>query len=327
MNAKAIHQEIPPKVLDRAFQWAVVLGPDNTNAAERDAFNAWLEENPWHRAAWQRIQAIEQEFAAARPAGGAAREALQKSDADRRRRKQRYAASSLMALLVVLMGLILNLSGMWDQWQTQYVTAAGEQRQLQLAGGARLYMNSSTALDIKQSRTGTILQLYRGEILVDSSAAAKSDKPVVLTDEARFTPIGTRFVVQKQSQYTELWVTEGRVAIESADGGLALMAGAGQHWRIANGKAEKPTAMGMKPGAWVDGVIEADNARLGDVLDALGRHRRGWLHYDAAAANLRVTGVFRLADTDSALSALETTLPIRIERMTDWWVSVKTQKK
>jgi len=79
----------------------------------------------------------------------------------------------------------------------------------------------------------------------------------------------------------------------------------------------------LRPEAWVEGVVEADDAPLGRVLEALARHRHGWLRYDAAVAQLRVSGVFRLDDTDSALRALEQSLPIRIERTTDWWVTIE----
>ena len=82
---------------------------------------------------------------------------------------------------------------------------------------------------------------------------------------------------------------------------------------------------GLEPGGWREGVIEADNARLADVVAALGRYHRGWLRCDPAVAALRVTGVFRVDDIDAALQSLQRTLPLQVQRNTAWWISLQAR--
>ncbi len=72
-------------------------------------------------------------------------------------------------------------------------------------------------------------------------------------------------------------------------------------------------------------MLVVDNVRLADMLDELGRYRRGHLGVDPKVANLRITGSFPLHDTDLALSALLPTLPVQIERHTQWWVTVQAK--
>jgi transmembrane sensor len=46
------------------------------------------------------------------------------------------------------------------------------------------------------------------------------------------------------------------------------------------------------------------------------------LRVDPAVASLRVSGLYRLDDSDQVLDTLARTLPIRIARRSDLWVSV-----
>ena len=326
MSAGTGHQDIPKSVLDQAFHWAVTLNSGTATTADHQAFAAWLDKDSRHRIAWQRIQMIEQEFIAARPAAISGSHALERIV--RQRRHKRRVAAGLGSLLsaLILVGLLLGLTPMRYQWQAQHATDIGEQRQIVLPGGAQLYLNSRTAVDVSSTAQGPLIRLYQGEILVDSSAAPIEDKPRVVSADARLTPIGTRFVVQTRDGATDLAVTEGLVLLEPIDGGRTAQVKADERWRVAHGRASLLAPFGLRAGAWTEGIIEADDARLGDVLDAIGKQRYGWLNYDAAAANLRVTGIFRLDDTDNALQALARSLPIRIERTTDWWVTVKARE-
>lgn len=62
---------------------------------------------------------------------------------------------------------------------------------------------------------------------------------------------------------------------------------------------------------------------LGQFLDELGRHRRGVLRCDPAVAELPLTGVFPLADTDRVLAALQQSLPVEVYGVTRYWVTVR----
>ena len=69
-------------------------------------------------------------------------------------------------------------------------------------------------------------------------------------------------------------------------------------------------------------MLVANEQRLDHFLAELGRYRTGWLRCDPAIAGLRISGAFALNDTDQALQALTTSLPVRIEETTRYWVTV-----
>jgi len=311
--------DLPDHLLDEAFRWAVVLGSGTRSDRDRREFERWLE-TPQHRVAWQRIEMIEQEFAAARDSAGVATKALERVEARRRTQSLKRVVGALLSL-VLLAGLLL--SPLRYLWQAQHVTG-DEGLAIELAGGARVYLDTDTAVDIEQVAGTTVVQLHHGRILVDSSAAVVADKPRVVTSDGSFTPLGTRFVVAREQSVTELAMLQGKVLI-AVDDDQHAEASAGERWRVRADGIERMGGDGLQPGVWLDGVIEADNARLGDVLAALGRYRHGWLRCDPAIASLRVTGLFHLDDIDGALQALEQSLPVRVERTTDWWVSVQAR--
>lgn len=60
---------------------------------------------------------------------------------------------------------------------------------------------------------------------------------------------------------------------------------------------------------------------LGQVVEHLVPYHHGLLHASAAAAALRISGVFTLDDTRGALAALKDVLPLRI----DTWLGVWTR--
>ena len=74
--------------------------------------------------------------------------------------------------------------------------------------------------------------------------------------------------------------------------------------------------------SWEHGMLAATNWRLADLVDELARYRRGFLRCDPAVADLRVSGAFPLHGIDAGLRLLEKTLPVRISRITPYWVSV-----
>jgi len=70
-------------------------------------------------------------------------------------------------------------------------------------------------------------------------------------------------------------------------------------------------------------MLLAQRMRLADLLDELGRYRRGVLRCHASVAALTVSGAFPLRDTDASLRLLQETLPVKISSLTGYWVTVE----
>ncbi|MCB7479630.1 hypothetical protein LG345_15375, partial [Lactiplantibacillus plantarum] len=66
-----------------------------------------------------------------------------------------------------------------------------------------------------------------------------------------------------------------------------------------------------------------DNMRLDDFIAELGRHRSGRIACDPSVAALRISGSYPLGDSDRILAAVERALPVRVERYTRYWVTLR----
>ena len=311
--------KITEAVFEEAIQWAVVLGSGRVSPAQRAAFDAWLQRAPAHETAWRRLKEIDSDFGAAKAAAGPAKATLA-AVRRRRRKKRRAVLGGLSAIALAFAGALAG-SDYRHRWTAEVATGTAERRTLEIAGGGRVHVNGRTALDIETTAEGTMLRLHKGAIVVQSGGAGAAIG--VSTAQGTFRPVGTRYVVARNDGATDLSVIAGRVTAVPAGGTDTRGIGPGGEIRIVDGEIQSRPPTGLRPDAWIEGIIEADDARLGAVLDGLAVHRRGWLLFDDEVAALRVSGVFRLDDSDRALAALEQVLPIEVDRVTDWVVRVR----
>ena len=65
--------------------------------------------------------------------------------------------------------------------------------------------------------------------------------------------------------------------------------------------------------------------RLGHFIAELSRYRPGLLRCASEVAELRISGVYPLADSDAVLDALTQSLPVSINRRSRYWVTVSAR--
>ena len=311
--------QITDTVFEEAIQWAVVMASGTVSPAQRAAFDAWLRSASVHETAWRRLQEVDGDFSVARAAAGPARATLAAVRRGRRR-KRRAVIGGLSAIALLFAGALAGPDYRY-RWTADVATGPAERQTLEIAGGGRVHLNGRTSLDIETTAQGTVVRLHEGAIVVQSGSG---DAAIgVSTAQGAFRPVGTRYVVTRSEGATDLSVIAGIVSASPADRSVMRRIGSGTEVRIADGEIRHLPATGLRAGAWAEGIIEADDARLGAVLDGLAAHRRGWLLFDDEVAALRVSGVFRLDDTDQALAAFERVLPVELDRITGWVVRIR----
>ncbi|WP_146770854.1 anti-sigma factor FoxR, partial [Pseudomonas aeruginosa] len=215
----------------------------------------------------------------------------------------------------------------WQRLSADYSTATGERRSIELVDGTRLQLNTDSAVDVRYDAGQRLILLARGEIFLASGADTQSPthRPLrVRTAQGLFEALGTRFNVRLQDAATCLSVSEGSVRIDAfgARPLQAPVAEAGQSYRIAADGVRRLERPQMDAVAWADGLIVTRDMRLADFLAEVARYRNGYLGCAAEVADLRLSGVYRLDDTDKLLQVLARTLPVRLQRHTRWWVRV-----
>jgi len=308
---------VSARVLDAAIAWQLSL--DSSSRQDREAFAQWHAADEEHARAWQQLGMLDQRF---NVASGPARAVLLQSRVGIRRRLRKVGSG--LASIVAVIGLALFAGDRYlplDYWLADQRTATGEQRTLRLADGTLINLNTHSALDVRFDDKQRRIVLQEGEILVETGH--NDPRPfIVETREGSMRALGTRFLVRLEDQGTRLSVLKSAVAAhpQATDEEQILREGQ-QVLMRRNGLG--PT-LALKPGAdaWTRGMLVVDNARLEDLVQELGRYRRGYLGVEPQVADLRITGSFPLHDTDLALTALLPTLPVQVEHHTRWWVMV-----
>ena len=75
--------------------------------------------------------------------------------------------------------------------------------------------------------------------------------------------------------------------------------------------------------AWIRGLLVVSNWRLADFIEELSRYHRGYLGCHNSIADLRISGAFRLDDTQAVLENLTSTLPITLRSFTPYIVRLE----
>lgn len=302
-------------ILAEAVDWHVRLNDSQADASIEHEWQAWLHADSRHVEAWQRLQQLQQRLAVTSPQLAVA--ALQGARQGRRQ-----------ALKVL--GLLLGVGVVgWQGYRASplsadYVTRVGERRRVMLADGSRLELNTDTRVDIHFDAAQRLIRLQQGEILVQTGQDARPLR--VQTGEGRIRALGTRFVVRQLNRATEVSVEEHAVEVQP---NLATTATtrveAGQRLTF-NERQAGVVQTASNASAWTQGMLVAVDWRLDRLLGELSRYRHGYLGCVPEVAALRLSGAFQLDDDEAILASLEDALPIRVRRLTRYWVRVERRE-
>ncbi|MGY4641720.1 FecR domain-containing protein [Pseudomonas sp. TE24901] len=310
------------QVVKQAISWALRLRHNRANVRLHAQCEHWREAHVDHELAWQRVQALQQELNSRLTAIPGAHAALESSAQGLDRRQALKVLSGIV--LVGSAGWISRDLMGWQRWTADLATATGERRNIQLPDGTRLQLNTDSAVDLSFDPQQRLITLLRGEILVNCGAVSPTPL-LVKTRHGLFEGIDGRFTVRQERDCTRLSVVSGNVAIHSPHtaGGLSTQAHSGQDYLVDQTQAVVAPPLDMDAGAWADGLIITRGMRLEDFLAEVGRYRQGYLGCSTDVGDLRLSGVFRLEDTDTLLAILPKTLPVQVRYRTRWWVSLE----
>ena len=315
---------IDPQALDEAAHWLMCLSEGGASEADRDAWAAWRTSSAERERAWQRAELLLGKLDGLPPV-------LAMSALDRPADPGRRAAIARLALMLAAVPAAWAGWKVSDEqaWMADYRSAVGECRELTLADGTRVLLNTDSAIDVRFDAQQRFIQLLRGEILVHTAADRQQPpRPLrVGTREGRMQALGTRFCVRELAGRTYLAVLEGAIRVEpaSARPGAVQIVQAGQKTDFDTHASRPLQAVDASIGAWTQGMLLADRMRLDDFAAELARYRRGVIRCDPQIADLRVSGAFMLNDTQRTLNMLAATYPLAVKvHMNGYWVLLTT---
>jgi transmembrane sensor len=304
--------------LEAAARWYVDLRCDGPNDALREAHRRWLERDPRHLQAWERLGRLQGKLEQMNPA--VARPTLASA-----RAKRRDVLKVLSLLLASgAAGTLAWNSTALPTLMADQRTGTGERRKVRLDDGSELYLNTATAVDIRFGPQLRDVRLLSGEILIETARDALARPFVVHTPEGSIRALGTRFVVRREAGQTRVSVQEHAVEVRPA--GLpatAVRVEAGQQLGFDEVRLGDVLLATPHADAWSRDMLVVSDWALEDFVAELQRYRLGHLGCDGSVGRLRISGAFHLGDTDTILDNLTATLPVRIRRFSRYWASVE----
>ncbi|KII28442.1 iron dicitrate transport regulator FecR [Pseudomonas fluorescens] len=306
------------KAISVAAQWYARLHSGVATDSDRSAWNDWLVADPAHLQAWQRMAAVGEQMA--RVPGALASPALRGADLSRRQ----------VVRSVLLLASASSIG--WLGWRSETSrtlfadlrSAVGERRELRLADGSSLLLNTDTSLNLRFDGRQRVLELLSGEILVTTAVDPLQRPFKVLTRHGEVLALGTRFIVRSQELGGEVSVLEKAVQVSPALGGAMIRVEAGQSVAFNGRSAGALRRNDASVGAWQQGSIIAIDRPLSELLADISRYRSGVLRCDPRIAQLKVSGAFPIDNTDRALAALESGLSLRVTQYSRYWVNVSS---
>jgi transmembrane sensor len=304
------------QTLEAAASWYVRLNSTPPTVADHQAWHNWLAASPQHARAWARVEKLQGQWAGL-PAD-VSLSTLAGVQAHRR------AVLKTLSMLLAMGG-----SG----WlATEYLpyqailadqrTATGQRRHLRLDDGSQLDLNTDSAVDIAFSAELRLIRLHRGEILVQTGSDSRPF--IVEAPQGSVRALGTRFIVRCGPTATEVCVLEKAVELRPLNHPSRVQRlDAGQRAHFNRDEISDVTPAPAGSGAWSQGMLTVIDWRLGDFIAELSRYRAGVLRCAPAIANLRLSGAFRIDDTDTILENLSQSLPVTVHFVTRYWASVE----
>ncbi|MBP1876008.1 transmembrane sensor [Ensifer adhaerens] len=303
---------------DEALAWFVRLTSGEATAAERSAHATWMAASPSHRKEYEKLAGIWSDLdIVGDPRGQRGLPIASRSAAFGRR--------SFLAGGAAMLGVAgyVGLNGLPDFLLSDYETGTAELRELALADGSRVSLDADTAIAVDFIESRRSVQLLRGRAFFDVAKDAR--RPFIVEAGAgTTTALGTRFVVHRWSDTVTVSVEESAVSVMAPDHSSAIL-------QVGQNVSYGETGLGdvgdvdvQSETAWRRGKLIFKDRPLRQVIADVNRYRAGTIRIvDSELDNLRVSGIFEIANPDGVLGALSAALPVRVLRLTDYLVLLR----
>ncbi|MDX3899517.1 MAG: FecR domain-containing protein [Sphingobium sp.] len=281
---------------------------------------AWVEADPRHAVAFGRAELAWE--AAERLKSGAVDIVLPPpetivSEEEQRRISRNIMIAAGIAILLFIVAAVVTVRTF--NGVDRYETAVGEMRDIALADGSVLHLNSDSQAEVRFTDNGRKVRIVKGEASFDVAHDAARPFDVEVRS-AVIRAVGTAFNVRMRTALVELTVTHGSVQVRCGRGGLSKVgAGSGA---VIQPRAVALTRLGPQlvgqRTAWREQMVELNGETVEQAATEFNRYRRApILIGDTRVSALRLGGSFRTTDSQEFLSALQLSLPVRVVKGED----------
>jgi len=311
-----------------AVTWIVRLTSGEATEADHDAVNAWRRLSPAHEEAFLKTERLWIGLDGLRSAPSLS---VEESPGHGRRAAvgPRVAWGAIAATLAAIAFTVSLQSGFFARLSADYRTGTGDHETARLADGSLLQLNTQAAVAVRFTDSTRGVDLLEGE--ADFQVVKDASRPfLVTTDDGLVRAVGTEFMVRKMPDTTVVTVIEGVVEVCASPGRSGrdepVRLEAGQRVRfgpaLGIGRVEQiDTHLAT---AWQRNKLIFEGTPLATVVEEINRYRPGHVMLlSASLSDHRVSGVFDLDRLDSAVAAIERTLPVTTVHVTSRYVFLR----
>jgi len=277
------------------------------------AFQAWIETDPAHAAAYDAVEALWVELEDLSADEITAPVAAENVVAFAPRPKppaRRWVWTGLAAAAVAAAVVVAVLPQLTRATFTDYTTKRGEIREVALNDGSRLTLGGATTLRVRMSRAQRDVTLVEGEASFD--VAHLENRPfVVAVADREVRVLGTEFNILSHDKRLAVTVRRGLVLVSGGRDGAVRLA-KGQQLTHTKGSAASlvRTTDPDAAFAWKSGKLVYRQTPLVEVVADLNRYVATPIRVDPSAASVKVSGVLLVDEETAMIRRLELFAPI-----------------
>ena len=300
-----------------AADWVVKFDGVEFDARDVRAFRRWLAKSEDHRAAfqlasraWNQMDLLARIEAFDPPAI---------DDAPMISRRS-LAAGAGAGVLAVGIGSYVALSGGNAE---AFETGVGEQREIALADGSRVFLNAGTRIEARIGREQREARLLTGEALFDIAESAAGLFSIATPNGAIEAASGEILVKLLPEGARVALMSDGARALRRTwfGGSPPVAADANSEIVFAGETVEVDAVSADKLArrlSWREGMLAFDNTTLAEAAaDVTRQSGVSFVFADPALAEFRVGGFIRADDLDAFLALLRNNLAVNSERRGD----------
>jgi transmembrane sensor len=305
---------IPLTIRNEAAAWIMQLNAPDRTANTNAALRIWLAQGAVHREAFE--TAIDMWNAASTLPVSVAGRIAQQGIPERGSAQRPWLMAAAVAF--VCLG---TAAGIVNHFRDpSLATTVGEQRTLTLKDGTRVTLNTETRLTIAYDEKERRIDLDSGEAFFE--VAKNVQRPFIVTvADRQVTALGTSFIVRHDDERTAVTLVEGKVSVAPLASSPARMPRSempitilepGERLTInSHTPAQLDRPQLAKITAWKRGQAAFQNTPLPEAIAEMNRYSSKKLVIaDASAAAVRVSGIFRVGESQIFALALANTYPL-----------------
>ncbi|MFC7292780.1 FecR family protein [Hirschia litorea] len=322
------------KVREEAASWVAICESRPLSAERLDELRLWLSQSSAHEEEFERLAALWGQLDIL--------DELNYLDDIRR-------PSNVKKVSKVIAGIVSAVAAIWvvgvgfnlvdgtsssvfpkvnsSMQHEQFSTLVGEKRDVTLADGSIVTLNTGSKMSVEFTDSGRDVFLLAGEAHFEVTKDVRRTFSVHTSDGV-VRAVGTAFSVKLDTSSVEVTVTEGRVKVvepfeigdthisKSVGGGQELAAG--DYARVVRAKVEllQPLSNSElnRRMSWRRGLLAFAGEPLSEVILEVGRYTDvDIIVDDPAIAELPIGGYFKAGDVDGLLEAIGQTFDLKIE--------------